>query len=215
MIRFVLILLVIVAIIAAFAGVEPLSTYKNTAFNKVSEWWESLTSNANDTTPTMISTATVSKTSTPITPSPKPTSDEQKALSIGKEVVELVNSIRAQRGSPILSWDDTLYKYSLEHSKAMARERDLFHSSMDLPYAENARGGEGSKSWGAETIVNSWMDSPKHRTWLLCPNLKQIAVGIAYSSNGMYASWTFWRNEASQSDWWYQYTPDNPPSWWY
>ena len=97
----------------------------------------------------------------------------------------------------------------------MANQRELFHSDMNLPYAENAWGGEGSKSWGAETIVNSWMNSSKHRTWLLCPHLKHIAVGIAYSNNGMYASWTFWRNETVDSDWWYQYTPDSPPEWWY
>jgi uncharacterized protein YkwD len=141
--------------------------------------------------------------------------DENKELRIGIEVVELVNVIRQERGSPELLWDETLYGYSKAHSEAMASRKDLFHSSMDKPYAENAWGGEGSKSWGAETIVESWMNSEMHRTWLLCPNLRHVAVGIAYSSNGMYASWTFWRSETQQSDWWYQYTPDNPPDWWY
>ncbi|MFC1979767.1 CAP domain-containing protein, partial [Chloroflexota bacterium] len=87
-----------------------------------------------------------------------------------------------------LVWDDNLYEYSLAHSKDMARENRLFHTNMNLPYAENAWGGQGSQSWGAETIVESWMNSDMHRTWLLCPHLKHVAVGAAYSSNGMYAS---------------------------
>ncbi len=151
----------------------------------------------------------------PATLSSNPVSDEQRALSIGKQVVTIVNSIRAERGSPELIWDDTLYEYSLAHSKDMAQQRRLFHTDINLPYGENAWGGEGSKSWSAKTIVESWMGSPKHRTWLLNPHLKHVAVGIAYSSNGMYASWTFWKGETIHSDWWYQYTPDNPPDWWY
>jgi len=138
-----------------------------------------------------------------------------KELRIGLEVVELVNAIRKERGSPEFVWDDKLSEYSLAHSRDMASEGRLFHSDMLLPYGENAWGGEGSKSWGAEKIVETCMNSPKHRTWLLCPHLKHVTVGIAYSSNGMYASWTFWRKETTRSDWWYQYTPDNPPEWWY
>ncbi len=137
-----------------------------------------------------------------------------RELRIGLEVVELVNTIRKERGSPELAWDDKLYEYSLAHSNNMAKEGRMFHTDMYLPYGENAWWGGGS-SWEAKNIVESWMTSPKHRTWLLCPNLKRIAVGIAYSNNGMYASWTFWRSETRKSDWWYQYTPDNPPEWWY
>jgi uncharacterized protein YkwD len=213
-VKLVFILIIVILVIAAFTGIEPFSTWKDTAIAKVSEWWDSIGHTANNTTTAVVPTYATSATRTS-TPASSFISEEQNTLSIGEEVVELVNDIRAQRGSSKLSWDDTLYKYSLEHSKAMANKRDLFHSDMNMPYAENAWGGEGSTSWGADTIVDSWMNSPKHRTWLLCPSLKHIAVGVAYSNNGMYASWTFWRNETIQSDWWYQYTPDNPPDWWY
>ena len=141
--------------------------------------------------------------------------EEQRILLIGKQVVAIVNKIRAERGSGELVWDNTLYQYSIAHSKKMAERHELFHTQVGMAWAENAWGGEGSQSWGAEIIVNSWMNSPKHRTWLLSPNLKRIAVGIAYSNNGMYASWTFWRSETRHSDWWYQYTPNKPPEWWY
>ena len=138
-----------------------------------------------------------------------------RELKIGLQVLENVNAIRMKRGSPKLQWDDTLYAYSLGHAKDMAYQRRLFHTSMNESYAENVWGGQGSRSWTAKTIVNGWMNSKMHRTWLLCPNLRHVAVGIAYSPNGMYAAWTFWRSETQSSDWWYVYTPDTPPSWWY
>ncbi len=137
-----------------------------------------------------------------------------KELKIGLEVLEKVNAIRKERGSSELKWDSKLYEYSLAHAKNMATQGRMSHSDMNLPYAENAWWGGGS-SWGAEDIVESWMNSKMHRTWLLAPNLRHVAVGVAYSLNGMYAAWSFWRSETTQSDWWYQYTPDNPPKWWY
>jgi hypothetical protein len=141
--------------------------------------------------------------------------EEQKLLKIGQDVVSIVNEIRSKQGINPLTWDDKLYTYSKEHSIAMAQRKELFHTDINESYGENAWGGEGSHNWTAQTMVDSWINSPKHRTWLLCPNLKHIAVGVAYSNNGMYASWTFWRGETTQDDWWYQYTPDTPPKWWY
>lgn len=138
----------------------------------------------------------------------------QQVLELGKQVMDNVNKIRLERGSSELIWDDNLYEYSKEHSMAMAQRGSMFHTDMDKSYAENAWQGGGFR-WQPTDIVNSWMNSQKHRTWLLCPNLKRIAVGVAYSSNSTYASWTFWRNETTKADWWYQYTPDTPPKWWY
>lgn len=197
-----------VLLVCAFAGIQPLAGYKDSLVNKTGNIINTVQDTAKDTSPSKTPTTSSNPISTI-------NQQEQKSLLIGQQVVAIVNGIRAKRGSTELSWDDTLYKYSKEHSVAMAEQRRLFHTDMNMPYAENAWGGEGSKNWTAETMVNSWMDSPKHRTWLLCPNLKHVAVGVAYSQNGMYASWTFWRAETQESDWWYQYTPDNPPKWWY
>lgn len=209
--------IIILFLIFAFAGVQPMADYKDSAIDGITNIINEQKRKAEERAAEervaeeeRISTLGITNTDEFIEEL-----DEDKALRIGIEVVELVNSIRQERGSPMLLWDEELYEYSKAHSEAMASRRDLFHSSMDKPYAENAWGGEGSKSWGAETIVESWMTSDKHRTWLLCPNIRHVAVGVAYSSNGMYASWTFWRSEPALSDWWYQYSPDNPPEWWY
>jgi len=141
---------------------------------------------------------------------------EQKVKKISemeRNVVELVNGLRTSRNSNPLIWDDRLYAYSRKHSEDMAIQQRMFHTSMNEPYAENAWWGGGTR-WTATDIVESWMSSPKHRTWLLCPRLKHIAVGIASSTGGTYASWTFWRSEPAYEDWWYQESTD-PPDWWY
>jgi len=130
------------------------------------------------------------------------------------EVLALVNSERSLRGTAPLAWDDELHEIAREHSMEMAGRGELFHSSMYEPYAENCWGGEGSTSWGAQDIVEGWMTSPKHKTWLLCPHLIHIGVGIVIVDNGMYASWTFWRSETDYSDWWYA-NGGEPPEWWY
>jgi S1-C subfamily serine protease len=132
--------------------------------------------------------------------------------SMEREVLTLVNAERSSRNIASLAWDNELHRIASEHSQEMATRGELFHSSKDKPYAENCWGGSGY--WDASTIVDSWLGSDKHRTWLLCPNLKHIGIGIAISDNGMYASWTFWRSETAYSDWWYV-DGTSPPNWWY
>ena len=137
------------------------------------------------------------------------TIETEKAQSeieaLEREVLALVNSERSSRDTAPLVWDENLHEIAREHSEEMARRGELFHSSMYESYAENCwGGGPGSLYYNtASDIVSSWMGSPPHRTWLLCPHLRHIGVGIAVSDNGMYASWTFWRSETSDSDWWY------------
>lgn len=138
-----------------------------------------------------------------------------KMEALEREVLALVNQERSSRGVTSLIWDERLHEIAREHSDEMARRGELFHSSMYEPYAENCwGGGPGSLYYNtAGDIVRGWMGSPLHRTWLLCPRLRHVSVGIVVSDEGMYASWTFWRDETSPSDWWYHYTPDNPPEW--
>ena len=135
-----------------------------------------------------------------------------KIEALEREVLTLVNSERSSRKIASLTWDSELHGIASEHSQEMAARGELFHSSIDKPYAENCWGGSGY--WDASTIVDSWMGSDKHRTWLLCPNLKRIGIGITISDKGMYASWTFWRSETNYSDWWY-FNGTSPPDWWY
>lgn len=137
--------------------------------------------------------------------------------AVEQEVLLLVNLERASRNTKGLTWDSELHRIASEHSQEMATQGRLFHSSMYEAYAENCwGGGPGSFHYfRASDIVTSWMGSDKHRTWLLCPHLKHVGVGIALSDEGVYASWTFWRRETSYSDWWYVNGSGSPPDWWH
>jgi uncharacterized protein YkwD len=204
-------------LIFSFAGVQPLSEYKDEVIDRITTYIQTRKEEAQKRSAEE-KAEEIDRLSNLGVNNPSAVIEElstNRELTIGVEVLEKVNAIRKERGSSILQWDDKLYEYSLAHANNMAIQKELFHSSMYEPYAENAWGGEGSKNWTAQTIVDSWMGSDMHRTWLLCPNLRHVAVGVAYSTNGMYAAWTFWRSETLQSDWWYQYTPDTPPQWWY
>lgn len=132
------------------------------------------------------------------------------------EVLALVNEERMGRGTPRLIWDDELGEIAEEHSLEMAEQGKLFHSSVSQPYAENCWGGSTGSAYYIDSgdIVESWLSSDKHRTWLLCPHLEHVGVGIVVSGGEMYASWTFWRNETIYEDWWYD-DGGSPPSWWY
>lgn len=209
--------LICLFLIFSFAGVQPFSGYKDEAIGKITSFINTQREEA-ERRSAEAKAREIERLRNLGFSDPSSVVEElstNNELRIGIEVLERVNTIRMERGSSELQWDSELYEYSLAHAKDMAAQKELFHSSMYEPFAENAWGGEGSKSWTAQTIVDSWMNSSMHRTWLLCPSLRHVAVGVAYSNNGMYAAWTFWRSETSLSDWWYVYTPDDPPEWWY
>lgn len=204
-------LILIGAIVISFMGVQPLASIKDKGIAWVGQIWGT----------------TVPSTFVPISPAPTPEDatntvitsppvvDEKEIQTREHEIVDLVNTIRMARGSSPLIWDDILYGYSKSHSEDMAKQGRLFHTPVGAPYGENTWWGWSyGDDWGAKEIVNSWMISEKHRTWLLCPHLQHIAVGIAKSDHSAYVSWTFWIDETQDSDWWYQYNLPKP-DWWY
>ena len=204
-------LVIIILLILTFAGVQPLSSYKDRLIENIKTAYAEWSAERERAAAEQAAEEEGEKASEALEEAEK---ENENIEELEHSVVEQVNAIRTERGTTPLIWDDELYTYSKQHSEDMASQKTLFHTSVEAPYAENAWGGEGSTSWTANNIVESWMSSPYHRTWLLCPHLQHIAVGIAISDTGMYASWTFWRSETQDSDWWYA-NDTSPPSWWY
>jgi uncharacterized protein YkwD len=200
-----------ILLIFTFAGVQPLASYKD---NFIESCKASLAERAAERERSEAERAAEEAAEKAKEASEEAEAERENIEELEHNVVALVNAIRNERSSAPLIWDSELYTYSKQHSEDMASQKSLFHTSMYEPYAENAWGGEGSTSWTASDIVEGWMSSDFHRTWLLCPHLQHIAVGIAISGTGMYASWTFWRSETWDADWWYA-NGTNPPDWWY
>lgn len=211
---------IMIIIVCTFAGIEPMSSHKDRIFTSITstlEKWEE----EREIQRAEEEARQEAEEQKELVKAEQGGLDETTELYASDDIFELehavillVNLIRADRGTSLLVWDEELYLYSKEHSVNMARVGDLFHTDMNLPYGENAWGGSG-RNWDEGDIVESWMSSPMHRTWLLCPSLEHIAVGVAISKDGdMYASWTFWRNETRDSDWWYC-NDTEPPDWWH
>ena len=205
--------LVSIVLVFAFAGVQPLASYKDSTVHWAGSQLDRIVESSKVEEPGAGESRPPQEDAT--TPAREEAETDVEGLE--REVVALVNGERAKRKAPALAWDDTLYGIAREHSEEMARQGRLFHSSMYEPYAENCwGGGPGSFHYfRASDIMASWMGSDKHRTWLLCPHLKHVGVGIAVSDEGVYASWTFWREETTYSDWWYMDSSASPPDWWY
>jgi len=202
---------IVILLIFTFAGVQPLAGYKDNFIESCKTAQAERAAERERVAAEKAAEEEVEKTREAL----EEAEQERKSIEeLEHSVVDQVNAIRTQKGSNPLIWDNELYAYSKQHSEDMASQKRLFHTSMYEPYAENAWGGEGSTSWAASDIVESWMSSDFHRTWLLCPHLQHIAVGIAISDTGMYASWTFWRSETWDSDWWYV-NGTSPPDWWH
>jgi hypothetical protein len=102
---------------------------------------------------------------------------------------KLLNRERTKRRLPYARWNQELWHGCKNHSNYMLRTKRLVHA----PVAELPSGGEcicgGKGHHSPQTIVKSWMNSPRHKTLILSPNIRSHAVAISDSKYGTYATW--------------------------
>lgn len=187
--------LLIITLVCTFAGIEPMSSIKDKAIGFIGQAWQG------DVTPTESSASgSINPSPTPVKPSPSPVPQPAglSMLELEEETFRLINMERNSMGAPSTTWNAELYELSRAHTQAMAARGELFHTPIGASYAENCWMGIGYHSDDRlpGAIVDTWMSSPLHRAWLLHEPLRASAVSIVKSSNGVYASWTFWMAEA-------------------
>lgn len=165
--------LLILVVVLAFAGVEPLRHYKDDLFSFSEEKTEQV------------------KDAYANWQAEREQAAEKKLAEQEKEVHNLINSERTKIGLTPVSWSQEMYALAKDQSNKMANEDRLFHSNRyALQGGENCWGGEGH-NWTPKDIVDSWMGSPPHRAWILDPRVRTAGVGITHSERGMYAAWAF------------------------
>ncbi len=159
--------LLVIVIVLAFAGIEPLHDYKDRLINAAEDRWEQWQEE-------------------------KELATQQGIAEQEREVNNLINEERAKRGLRPAVWSEQMHLLAKDQSDKMAQQRRLFHSNRyALEGGENAWGGESGHHWTPRDIVNSWMGSPRHRAWVLDPRVRIAGVGISHSDGGMYAAWAF------------------------
>lgn len=210
--KFKLTFIVVLAVIlvCTFAGIEPLSSYKDNLFTSIGNYLEEqrlereAATKAAEEARVKAEEAAQAEAAKKAVEQAKAEEERltQEVLETERLAFELINKERMLNGIMPTQWDDELYRLSKAHTQAMSDKGELFHSPMDSPIGENAWGGAGYYRYGtnelANVIVDSWMSSPLHRAWILHAPLQKSVVSIVVTPTGQYASWTFRMSEAGE-----------------
>jgi len=121
-------------------------------------------------------------------------------LAIEREVVDLVNQIRASYGLGQLTLNEELSRVARVKAEDMANNRYFSHNSPTYgsPFDMMRQFGISYRTAGeniamgystAKAVVDGWMNSEGHRANILNASFTQIGVG--YTANGNYWSQMF------------------------
>ena len=127
-----------------------------------------------------------------------PSIDDVKALE--QQVINLVNKQRANNGLPALKANWEVCRVARYKSQDMINKHYFAHQSPTYGSPFNMMENFGIRfsaageniAYGQRTpqeVMNSWMNSPGHRSNILNATYNQIGVGVAKSSNGTFY-WT-------------------------
>lgn len=122
-----------------------------------------------------------------------PTTDSS-VLSYEKEVVRLVNEIRAENGLQALTYDWELSRVARYKSQDMKDNKYFSHTSQTYgsPFQMIKNFGITYRSAGEniakgyatpQAVVNGWMNSSGHRANILNASFNRIGVGYVASGN--------------------------------
>ena len=120
--------------------------------------------------------------------------NESEEMSFAKEVVELTNDERTQRGLDPLEMDADLAKAAQNHSDAMASKDFFSHTGANgsSPFERIEDTGYDYSTAGEniavgqqtpQMVVDSWMGSSGHRANILNPDFTEIGIGYEYLAN--------------------------------
>jgi len=127
-----------------------------------------------------------------------PSIDDVKALE--QKVIDLVNQQRANNGLPALKANWEVSRVARYKSQDMIDKKYFDHQSptygspfnmMETFGIRFSAAGENI-AYGQRTpqdVMNSWMNSPGHRSNILNATYNQIGVGVAKAANGTFY-WT-------------------------
>jgi uncharacterized protein YkwD len=120
-------------------------------------------------------------------PNLRPRTREQ---AIAEDMFERLNAERAARGMGMLSWDPTLARIAVNHSRGMGASGNFGHQNLGALFGgppiagrysalrENIYNGSGGYGDSGSAHI-SFMNSPPHRTTILTPQLQSAGVGVA------------------------------------
>jgi len=187
--------LLTISIVFAFAGVQPIATYKDALVDRLVGLTESIRPTERVAPPT-VSLPGVSYTET----------------EVEELIIVLVNEERQKLGLSTLSQDTLLTSLAREHSTSMVENNFFSHDrypgqrSFDHNQPPGTIRGENlsktptrrlipgpylSLQEACEWAVSGWMDSPGHRDNMLEPKFSRTGVGVSLSDGYLYITQMF------------------------
>ena len=114
------------------------------------------------------------------------------AAALQKEVLANLNAERRAHGLSAFKLSAKLDKAAQGHACDNAKRRSISHDSSDggtlktrlrrVGYSFRTAAENTGRGFGTGTrAVDWWMNSPKHRSNILLPKVKEIGIGIALS----------------------------------
>jgi uncharacterized protein YkwD len=116
----------------------------------------------------------------------------------GWQMYAATNASRRRMGLPRLVRGKAASKVALAHSRAMANTRSLYHSQQIAPYLAGAgrvyMWGEniGWTTGGVPDLERAFMASPDHRTHILSPSFRHVAVGAVRRGHRLWVTLFFY-----------------------
>lgn len=116
---------------------------------------------------------------------------------LGRQMMALTNESRDGHQRDALKVDERLSRIALRHSRAMARQGELFHSA-DLP---KALGSAKWTSWGEnvgyttvslEDLQRAFMESRDHRRNILKRSFEMVGIGVVRRDGQIWATLIFY-----------------------
>lgn len=194
--------LLVITIVFAFAGVEPLSSYKDNLFTSISSYVEEQQSRIEVAEQTVKEARTEAEA---LAKEAKVEAEEQTIAELVQLIHQLIKIERTTQGLSTLQISSTLTSLAEEHSQEMADydyfSHDRTPGSQDLDWGVAPGAGRGENIFMmpqqlvipgpllspeelADEIVRGWMGSPGHRENILTSQFTHTGIGIA--KDGIY-----------------------------
>lgn len=123
---------------------------------------------------------------------PRLSPEQQEAVTKAyeRQIFDLANSARVQRGLPPLEWNEEAASVARSHSKDMLSNNFFSHTSPNTgsmgdrlkKAGINYRTAGENIAYGQSDSINAhegWMNSPGHRQNILSKDFKTLGVGVA------------------------------------
>jgi uncharacterized protein YkwD len=131
----------------------------------------------------------------------KPVAVSAQLTKLEREIFEILNQKRQEKGLSPLTWSEDMAKVARQHSNNMAEQKFFSHIGKDGLLVSDRADALGFSYWRAigeniafnqgydkpaEFACERWLLSPSHRNNILNRSWKETGVGVAIAENGAY-----------------------------